>query len=518
MPPPRRPRDRLARALRATADRLSGPASPGSPDRADSPGSLGSPGSPGDVPRPPGQPPEHWRRLVEAHAPGLLRDLPPPPVEHGPLTDPSANAGPDQTPVRRSRTARHAVVRLWRGWTALLADRFGTSRSRTRSRHEADPGSPSRSWYESAPIGAASYQDLPQLLEGGTGISGVEKPEPRGAALPRPGAAVTRAGGGEGAAGSETAPAMVDARCRSGDAVRPDDAGSREGPPPCGCVTSNGPAGSPGPARSACIADGSGSRDALGTSGIRGTPAAGTGATATDTATATETTGTAGTGRTAEARTSARTSADPDGSRDAIGSPGRVTSVDSASPSTPERWPSLGAGRVDALRNLAQIRRGRARHRDDAAGADLSPDRGDVLPLVFAAAPPSLPHGPAAHTRGGRTGPANCRGGTGDGSVADHPGRAAGSPYPDGHDPAPGGEFRARQLQRPARPPSGSPWPVLPDDAGPARTTNPAGAARAADGGAYADPWPVLPAEPVWLPTRTPWGDTARLDREQAGD
>ncbi|MET9299162.1 hypothetical protein ABZX66_07540 [Micromonospora aurantiaca] len=113
----------------------------------------------------------------------------------------------------------------------------------------------------------------------------------------------------------------------------------------------------------------------------------------------------------------------------------------------------------------------------------------------------------------GRTGPADGRGG----AVDHYP--AAHSPYPNGHDPATGDEFRTRQWQRPPRPPSGNPWPVLPDDAGPARTTSPAGAARATDGGAHADPWPVLPAEPAWLPTRTtPWGDTARLDREQAGD
>ncbi|MFI7305263.1 hypothetical protein ACIBM8_18790 [Micromonospora aurantiaca] len=113
----------------------------------------------------------------------------------------------------------------------------------------------------------------------------------------------------------------------------------------------------------------------------------------------------------------------------------------------------------------------------------------------------------------GRTGPADGRGG----AVDHYP--AAHSPYPDGHDPAPGGEFRTRQWQRPARPATDGPWPALPDDAGPARTTSPAGAARATGGGAHADPWPVLPAEPAWLPARTtPWGDTARLDREQAGD
>ncbi|MFD4208088.1 hypothetical protein ACFWRG_19105 [Micromonospora tulbaghiae] len=70
-------------------------------------------------------------------------------------------------------------------------------------------------------------------------------------------------------------------------------------------------------------------------------------------------------------------------------------------------------------------------------------------------------------------------------------------------------------------PTPGSPWPALPDDAGPTRTTNPVGAGRATDGGTHVDPWPALPGEPVWWTpaTRaTPWRDTARLDREQAGD
>ncbi|AXO34863.1 hypothetical protein MicB006_2582 [Micromonospora sp. B006] len=38
-------------------------------------------------------------------------------------------------------------------------------------------------------------------------------------------------------------------------------------------------------------------------------------------------------------------------------------------------------------------------------------------------------------------------------------------------------------------------------------------------GGPGADLWPALPAEAAWQPSRTtPWSDTARLDREQAGD
>ncbi len=474
MPPPRRPRDRLARALRAAADRLSGPA----------------PAE--DAPFSPGQPPEHWRLLVAAHAPGLLRDLPP--------------SAPPPRSVEGRRRGR------WRNWMARVIDGIAGSRN-----------GPSRSWYERAPIGAVSYQDLLQVLESGTGISV----------------------GGEDTAGAETFPPAVDARCRSHDVVRPGGAGSREDAPACECVTS------PGPAGSGCVADRSGSRDALGSSGTHGTPA-----TSTSTSTSTSFTATADTGRATGAGTgssdrngtdrfndtdssagigtSAPTSADrrtgPDGSRDAIGSRGRVASGDPAQPSAPKRWPGRSPGRADALRNLAQVRRGRARHRDDDAGADLSPDRGDVLPLVFAAAPPSS-QGPAARTREDRAGPANGhdghgpvsgRGRTGPadgrgGAVDHYP--AAHSPYPNGHDPATGDEFRTRQWQRPTRPPSGNPWPVLPDDAGPARTTSPAGAARATDGGAHADPWPVLPAEPAWLPTRTtPWGDTARLDREQAGD
>ncbi|GGR94899.1 hypothetical protein GCM10010169_44370 [Micromonospora fulviviridis] len=67
MRPPRRPRDRLARLLRATADRLATAAA--TPPRA-----L----PPEPAPRRPGEPPEHWLRLVAAHAPNLLQTLPTP--------------------------------------------------------------------------------------------------------------------------------------------------------------------------------------------------------------------------------------------------------------------------------------------------------------------------------------------------------------------------------------------------------------------------------------------------------
>lgn len=532
MPPPRRPRDRLARALRATADRLSVPGPPGAPGPAD------------DVPRPPGQPPEHWRRLVAAHAPGLLRDLPPhpSPVEHGPLTGPSANGGSNQTRVRRSPAGRRAVGRLWRGWKALLTGRFGTSRSRTRFPHEAGPGSPPRSWYERAPIGAVSYQDPQSVPVGGTGVPAAGSREPvrvcahcggtsrdggggwGSSPLGRVASLAAEAGGGlPGSAGPDIASNRADAGStrvastwtgpESGSArpgSEPAGAGFSTGykagldaasapalSPACRCVTgSRGPAGSPGRPTTAGDADATGSAD---TPGRARTPGA---APRSDTAGSTDAAGSAGT-----ACTTGGTETTGSRATDRAGSPGTPTPGGPDRQSPPTRWPGLGADRADALTRRARADRSRERHRADDLGTEPSPARDDVLPLLFAAASP--------HGRQRRAG----RGGTGDGSVDHHPGRAAGSPYPDGRDP--GGESRARQGQRPARPTSGSPWPALPDDAGPARTPNPAGAGRATGGGAHADPWPALPGEPVWWSPATRatfWGDTARLDREQAGD
>lgn len=71
MRPSRPRRDWLARALRAAADRLAATPAPAdrAPDTADP--------APA-VPRRHGEPPEHWLRVVAAHAPGLLHDLPHP--------------------------------------------------------------------------------------------------------------------------------------------------------------------------------------------------------------------------------------------------------------------------------------------------------------------------------------------------------------------------------------------------------------------------------------------------------
>lgn len=476
MPPPRRPRDRLARVLRATADRLSGPA----------------PAE--DAPSSPGQPPEHWRLLVAAHAPGLLRDLPP-------------SAPPPRSDDRRQRSR-------WR-WMARLINGLAAFRN-----------SPPRSWYERAPMGAASYQDLPEVLGGGTGISGSGNSGPgHGARSPGATSAEWEV---SGATPSTPTPG---ARSRSDGASRSWDNGASAGEPANRFVTEQiGVAGAPERTRAARMSDRTGSPSAVGPTGTTSTTEAIGGApparwpavtralrpalTGTRSASSDGTESTR-TGRSTDPGVPAGTAGPvhPAGSRDTIGSPGRVRSGESDRPSPSERRPD--PDRVDPLRNLPQVDRSRPTRRDDIAGADVPSDRGDMPPLAFAAAPSSLPRGPAARTKGGRTGSANGRDGTRDGSVAQYPGRAAALPYPGGHDPASG----ERQGRWPARPTYSGPWPTLPDGSDPIRATGQVATGMAEGGGTQAVPWPMLPAEPAWLPARTtPWSDTARLDREQAGD
>lgn len=475
MPPPRRARDRLARALRVTADRLSGPAP-----------AEDAPPAPGQQPAP-GQPPEHWRRLVAAHAPGLLRDLPP------------VSAPPPRSDERRQRGR-------WR-WMARLINGLAAFRN-----------SPPRSWYERAPIGAVSYQDLPELLGSGTGISGSGNSEPgRGARSP----GATSAGWEvSGAAPSTPTPG---ARSRSDRPSRSWDDGASAGEPANRFVTEPiGLAEAPERTRAARMPDRTGSPGAVGPTGTARTTEAIGGAPPARRPVVTRAlrpalTGTRGassdgTGRPTDPGVPAGPE-HPAGSRDTIGSPGPVGSGESDRPSPSERRP--GPDRVDPLRNLPQVDRGRPTRRDDIAGADVPSGRGDRPPLAFAAAPPSLPRGPAARIKGGRTGSTNGRDGTRDGSVAQYPGRAADVPYPGGHDPASG----ERQGRWPARPTYSNPWPALPDGSDPTRTTGHVATGMAEGGGTHADPWPALPAEPAWpAPQPTRWSDTARLDREQAGD
>ena len=507
MPPPRRARDRLARALRVTADRLSGPG-----PAEDVPTSSDFPGSPDDVPRPPGQPPEHWRRLVAAHAPGLLRDLPPPAAPPAP-SDPPPLSDPPRLSDERVQARRR------RAWTTRLINRFAASGN-----------GPSRSWYERAPTGAVSYQDLPEVLGGGTGISGSGNSGPgRGARSPGAASAGWEAGG---AAPSTPTPG---ARSRSDGASQSWDNGASAGGPANRFVTEpSGVAGAPETPRATRISDRTGSPSAVGPTGTTSATDALGGAPparrpAVTRALRPALTGTRGASSDGTESTRTGRPTDPGvpagaagpvhhaGSRDTIGSPGRVRSGESDRPSPSERRPD--PDRVDPLRYLPQADRGRPTRRDDIAGADVPPDRGDMPPLAFAAAPPSLPRGPAARTKGGRTGSANGRDGTRDGSVAQYPGRVAGLPYRGGPDPASGGESGAQQGRRAVRPTYSGPWPALPDGSGPIRTTGQVATGMTEGGGTHADPWPALPAEPAWLaPRTTAWSDTTRLDREQAGD
>ncbi|MGB2567171.1 hypothetical protein ACPFP2_01770 [Micromonospora citrea] len=90
MPPRPAPRSWLARRLRDAADAAERWAAGSGPD-VDPPVDV--------PPRRPGQPPEHWLRLVAEHAPGLLRDLDLPPDAAG------RSAGPAPSGVRGQPTA-----------------------------------------------------------------------------------------------------------------------------------------------------------------------------------------------------------------------------------------------------------------------------------------------------------------------------------------------------------------------------------------------------------------------------
>ncbi|MEV4482611.1 hypothetical protein [Micromonospora coxensis] len=91
MPPRPVPRSWLARRLRDAADAAERWAARSGPADADPPVDV--------PPRRPGQPPEHWLRLVAEHAPGLLRDLDLPPDAAG------WPAGPAPSEVRGQPTA-----------------------------------------------------------------------------------------------------------------------------------------------------------------------------------------------------------------------------------------------------------------------------------------------------------------------------------------------------------------------------------------------------------------------------
>ncbi|SCG45610.1 hypothetical protein [Micromonospora halophytica] len=129
MPPRPAPRSWLARRLRDAADAAERWAAGSGPADADPPVDV--------PPRRPGQPPEHWLRLVAEHAPGLLRDLDLPPDTAG------RPAGPAPSGVRGQPTATgHAPEpHPTAGRLAPAAHRPGTGLAATAAprRHDHRP-------------------------------------------------------------------------------------------------------------------------------------------------------------------------------------------------------------------------------------------------------------------------------------------------------------------------------------------------------------------------------------------
>ncbi|MFF5174634.1 hypothetical protein ACFY3U_18630 [Micromonospora sp. NPDC000089] len=169
MPPRPRPRDWLARRLRAAADvieRHSGDVGYADELRAgrdDAPPAGWT--EPAGSPRRPGQPPEHWLRTVAAHAPGLLHDL---------GLDP-----PDDAPARPASAGGHDPY-------SGRPEPDGTDTDRP-------PGGAGAGWARSDGTDGAWPPADPGRRDGRAGMT-------RGAAGGRPGPARGAAGGGPGVA------------------------------------------------------------------------------------------------------------------------------------------------------------------------------------------------------------------------------------------------------------------------------------------------------------------------------
>ncbi|MEV4490732.1 hypothetical protein AB0K04_11520 [Micromonospora coxensis] len=209
MPPRPVPRSWLARRLRDAADAAERWADRSGPADADPPVDV--------PPRRPGQPPEHWLRLVAEHAPGLLRDLdlppdaagwpagPAPSEVRGQPTAPGHAPAPHPAPGR----ATAAVHRPGAGLTDTTASRpHGHRPGRsddTSSALRADPADLST---------MAGDQALRRVVASGhTGDSG--NPEDRAAeGWPGPWAGLWESASSTGSGGVGSAPAGFPVRLR----------------------------------------------------------------------------------------------------------------------------------------------------------------------------------------------------------------------------------------------------------------------------------------------------------------
>ncbi|GAB3178727.1 hypothetical protein FHX75_11399 [Micromonospora palomenae] len=566
MPPPRPgPRNWLARRLRDAADAVErwdpAPAAGGSPagttpDLPAGPPAQATPGLPEarpqvpsaeatrDVPRRPGQPPEHWLRLVTAHAPGLLRGLDvdpdalpaagPSTVARDPRGGPADGAGGDRPPARSGTPAlpptgplrpemaagswprnpdgsspRDAdpAVSAWRGdpdggsWPGDRNAAVGT--------WPGDPDGTEGSWPSDPSTGVGSRPGDP-----GTGVGSWAGDS--GAGL-RPGSttASNRLDGVIGTAGSSSPaagrlPGVADPSGRPG-AAAPD---SRPGPPPAHSRPGRPDHHRPGQTdRRVGL-----SADDLDRSPGRDTPP-GPAAWRIRPAIPGPAAGFGGLSHTGSGDTHPHRDAPPSAGP---GEP-RVGRIDQSGPAT---------GQVPATASVdGTTADGRARtatdpaHRPGTTGAD------HVGALRFPA-PWSVPTGTRAATGhpGPQAGPGagRARGAyPGDlARTAEQPSGAAATRT--GLDSASGSADR----WPPARPSNGwpdavaptpapDPWPVLPDGpAGGAGGVPPTGATTTGPAGRWAgDPWPALPDGPAWRPA-TGDGDgerLRRLDLEQRG-
>lgn len=584
MRPPRRPRDRLARVLRATADRLSAPSRAARPalavaDRrpaladgrsgltdgrsglavADGRSALAGDRSAGLPPRRPGEPPEHWLRLVAAHAPGLLHDLPhPPPPDGDQGVDVGSDHLPDANSVLPDRPSR--LTQLWRRW---------------RTRPPGGIGSP-RSWYERAPIGADSYQDLqliptdgtevpfsgswasetgaaagrsdvdevaawiesagPDLAEGPARVAAGREPSGAGPARRWTWTGrnrAVRAASSEPAPGDEPFGAAPDAAASASTASGGGPA-TRHGTPRWGdrpgAGATSGWAGVTGPG---------GTRGRAGTSRPGGTAAPGAAGPGTSGSLGSaEPGGTAGPDGTAGPRMAGPGTAGPGTAGPGTAGPGTTgpgtTSGSLGTTVSAGTTGSLGAAGPVGAAGAGSGRSSRRAGRLDRNGDRVGPP--DVLPHLGRRA-----LGQTGTGADGRPAPdgvlplsfAPVRRGS---SVADAardtgstrlgPARVAGASRADGSDRSRGGEpWVPAMVDDGGRRGAHHRWPALPDEAGasgragrPADGRGPAGGGAGA-GAAHRDRWPALPDEPAPWPAAAPratWRES-RLDREQAG-
>ncbi|MGN9804715.1 hypothetical protein [Micromonospora sp. L32] len=559
MPPPRPgPRSWLARRLRDAADAAErwsddpaptaggSPAgtTPGLPPAEAGPPAHATPGLPlpgarpevppaeatRDVPRRPGQPPEHWLRLVAAHAPGLLRgldvdpdalpDAGPSTVARGLLGGPADGVAGNRPPARSGTPALPPTGSVRRGMAAGSWPR--------------NPDGVPGSWPSDADTVGASRGDpdggaWPGEPDGTVGSS----PGDLGTGVgSRPGDPGRGVGSWAGDSGADPRPGSVTAGNRPDGVNRPAGPGSpaagrlRGVPDPSGRPGAPTPDSRPGPPPAHSSPGGPGHhryppparRVGQSVDDVDRSPGSGAGA---QPGPATWRIRPAVPGPAAGFRSDLSQTGQGDGGTrwhpdvpPAGPDEPRVGRVDQSGPPT---------GQDPAASVEGTTADGRARAATDPAHRQFTTGGDDVGAFRFPA-PWSAPTGAQA----GTAPPAGLWAGRARGAGPDEPTRTAERATAPARTDFDSGSWSADRWL-PAQPgkewpdaaPAPDPWPVLPD--GPAGGTGgvpPTGATTTGPAGRWAgDPWPALPDDPAWRPA-TGDGDgerLRRLDHEQRG-